>query len=173
MVRFIPFKISSTIPLGRVGLSLCLLVLIGLGLTLGLRGAVKPITIAIVGSSNLPATNYGESVSGTTLGYSENFSNWVMHLDPSVAGAQLVHNSTLLQVQGSFVPTSISASARLIKNVNIDIASFPIFESQLDISTMFGGKDLRLTIEPVQATRTSESTCNAKRCLRPDIKLLG
>ena len=138
MVRFIPFKISSTIPLGRVGLSLCLLVLIGLGLTLGLRGAVKPITIAIVGSSNLPATNYGESVSGTTLGYSENFSDWVVHLDPSVAEAQLVHNSTLLQMQGSFVPTSNSASVRLIKNVNIDIASSPIFESQVDISKGVG-----------------------------------
>jgi len=126
-------KISSRFPLGRVGLSFFLLVLIGLSLTIGLSGEVKHSTIGIVDGSNLPANSYGESVSGTTLGYSENFNSWVMNLDPSV-GAQLVHNATQLQMQGSFVLVSIPASARLLKNVNIDMASFPIFEAQINVS---------------------------------------
>jgi len=37
-------------------------------------------------------------------------------------------------MQGSFIPVSIPASARLLKNVNIDIASFPIFEAQINVS---------------------------------------
>ena len=73
------YRISSRFPLGRVGLALTLLILIGLGLMLGLRGAVKPNTIGIVSASNLPANNYGELISGTTPGYSENFNNWILH----------------------------------------------------------------------------------------------
>src|SRR6266568_6745278 len=133
-----PSKISSRFPLRRVGLSFLLLVLIGLSLTLGLRAAVRPNTIGIVGSSNLSADSYGESVAGTTLGYSENFSSWVLHPDPSVARAVIVHNASQLEMQGSFVSTSIPASVRLLKMANIDIASFPIFEAQINVSNGVG-----------------------------------
>ncbi|SRR6266566_1407355 len=131
-------KISSRFPLGTLGLTIFLLILIGLSLTLGLRGTVSPTTIKIVGGSNLPVSIDAESVSGTTGGYVENFSNWVLQTDPSIAVNAFAHNASQLDLAGSLLHASIPVSARLFKSINVNITSLPIFDAQINVSKGVG-----------------------------------
>jgi hypothetical protein len=130
-------RIPVEIPFGRVGLAIFILLIIGLGLTMGLRGAVKPETIRVVNASSNNPIPYGEPESSTVVGYDENFSRWKLGGDSSVT-AELDNNSTLLSISGLFHTAPASTSVFIFKNVNIDIASFQIFEAHLNVSTGVG-----------------------------------
>src|SRR5215472_4754617 len=96
-------ELSFRFPLGRLGLAIFLLFLIGLGLTLELRGTLNRTTIQIVGSPNLPSSIDAELASGTSTGYIENFSNWDLQIDPSVVIQTLTHNVSGFDLDGSFL----------------------------------------------------------------------
>ncbi len=121
----------------RIGLAIFILAVVGVGLTLGLSGAVHPETIRIVGDSTQPPDEYGELLNGTTVGYHDNFTGWRINPSPS-ANAIIDQNASLLNVSGSFQSVTISAAVTISKNTNINLTAFPILSVQINVTTGVG-----------------------------------
>jgi len=122
----------------RIGIIVVTLAILGSVSTLTLGGTVKPTTIQQVdGLQHISSIN-GEPTSGEITGYAENFRGWhISEKSPSVQG-QVSNYTDHLVLSGSFQNSSSFAAIDVSKNVNIDIALYPILEVRLNVSRGVG-----------------------------------
>ena len=106
--------------------------ILGIGLTFVLGGNANRQTIQILDASKPPHPLYGEPESGEIVGYLENFSGWrVAQTSPSIESKVTAHSGKLI-LTGSISNVSTPTAVAIIKNTQINIASFPILEFQVN-----------------------------------------
>jgi hypothetical protein len=118
----------------RAKIALLALLVIALALTVGLRGLVNPQTIRVVDAKNA-STSYGESDAASTIGYQENFTGWYIGYESQNVRSHINSTGGTLIIKGNFQPTNESSSVAVFKQVNLDLASFPILAVRLNASS--------------------------------------
>jgi hypothetical protein len=117
----------------RAKIALLALFVLALALTVGLRGLVNPQTIRVVDAKNA-STSYGESDAASMIGYQENFTGWYIGYESQNVSSYVISTSGSLTIKGDFQPTNKSSSVAVFKQVNLDLASFPILDVHLNAS---------------------------------------
>jgi hypothetical protein len=120
----------------KLELIVVLLILVGAIITLSLGGSVKPSTIQIVHSPN-PANVYGETMSNV-LGYSDNFTGWVIGYKSPSASGQIRNSPSALFLNGSFGSYPSATSVAIFKNLGVNITAYPILSVDLSLNTGIG-----------------------------------
>lgn len=108
--------------------------LVALGLTFGLRGAVPAQTIKVVDLTSQSAP-YGESDSAARTGYTDNFTGWFIGNQDQNFRTQVTGTGQGLSIQGQFEIANKFTSVSIFKQVNIDLASFPLLVVNLNASS--------------------------------------
>jgi len=115
-------KFLSRSSLGtKLELIIVVLILVGAIITLSLGGSVRPSTIQIVHSPN-PTNVYGETMS-SVLGYSDNFTGWVIGYKSPSASTQIRNSPNALFLNGSFGSYPSATSAAILKNIDGNITT--------------------------------------------------
>lgn len=118
----------------RTLIAIIVLFLLALGLTFGLRGTVPAQTVKVVDATR-QLTPYGESDTSARTGYTDNFTTWFIgNQDPNFK-AQLTGTSHGLTIQGHIQTANKFTSVSVFKQVNLDLASFPILVVSLNASS--------------------------------------
>jgi len=117
-----------------VGIIIVILAILGSALTLALGGAVKHETVELVAGSQHVSSIYGELNSSEIFGYSDNFTAWSLRSSPSAEG-KVYNNTNQLILSGSFGNASTPTATDILKKVNIDIASYPILEVHVNVTS--------------------------------------
>ena len=120
----------------KLELTVVLLILVGAIITLSLGGSVKPSTIQIVHSPN-PTNVYGETMSNV-LGYSDNFTGWVIGYKSPSASGQIRNSPNALLLNGSFGSYPSATSVAIIKNLGVNITAYPILSVNLSLNSGVG-----------------------------------
>src|SRR6266581_1592434 len=120
----------------KLELIVVLLILVGAIITLSLGGSVKPSTIQIVHSPN-PTNVYGETISNV-LGYSDNFTGWVIGYKSPSASGQIRNSPNALFLNGSFGSYPSATSVGIFKNLGVNITAYPILSVNLSLNTGIG-----------------------------------
>ena len=118
----------------RVAIAALAFLVLASVLTIGLRGAVSPQTIRVV-DAKAHSTSYGESDSASRMGYEENFSGWYIGYQDHNVMAQVVPDVASLTIHGQFQSADRFTSVAVFKQVNVDLASYPILEASLNASS--------------------------------------
>lgn len=113
-----------------------LVIIAGAIITLSLGGSVKPSTIRIVHAPN-PSNVYGETAS-TVVGYSDNFTGWVLGYKSPSASGQINNSPNALFLNGSFGSSPSAASIAIFKSISVNITAFPILLVNLGLNTGVG-----------------------------------
>ncbi len=130
-------KFLSRSSLGtKLELIIVVLILVGAIITLSLGGSVRPSTIQIVHSPN-PTNVYGETMS-SVLGYSDNFTGWVIGYKSPSASTQIRNSPNALFLNGSFGSYPSATSAAMLKNIDVNITAYPILSVNLSLNTGIG-----------------------------------
>jgi len=85
----------------------------------------------MVDASSSVSSPYGELNSSSVVGYADNFSGWVS----SSPNTQVTPTPNSLVFQGVFQNVPTWTSVALFKNVNINMASYPIFNADVNVTT--------------------------------------
>jgi hypothetical protein len=118
----------------RAKIVLLALFVLALVLTVGLRGVVNPQTIRVVDAKS-SSTSYVESDAASTIGYQENFTGWYLGYQSQNVSSDITSTSGGLTIKGNFQPSKESSSAAVFKQVSLDLASFPILDVHLNVSS--------------------------------------
>jgi len=105
--------------------------IVGAALTLAIGGLVRSDTIRMVDASSSLSSPYGELNSSSVVGYADNFSGWV----PSSPNIQLTTTPNSLVFQGVFQNVPTWTSVVLLKNVNVNVTSYPILNADVNVTT--------------------------------------
>src|SRR5207245_6834331 len=138
----------------KLELIIVVLILVGAIITLSLGGSVKPSTIQIVHSPN-PTNVYGETMS-SVLGYSDNFTGWVIGYKSPSASGQISHSPNALFLNGSFASYPSATSVAMIKSLGVNITAYPILSVNLSLNTG-AGYGIRFFAE--YPNRTQNNVC--------------
>lgn len=117
-----------------IGIAFVVFAILGSGLTLALRGEVNHDTIRIVDASSHATPLYGETTSEQTVGYSENLSGWQTSPASQFVKSQVRVGQNKLILSGSIYNVSSPAAVDIFKNMQINITSFPILETELNVT---------------------------------------
>jgi len=85
----------------------------------------------MVDASSSLSSPYGELNSSSVVGYADNFSGWV----PSSPNIQLTTTPNSLVFQGVFQNVPTWTSVVLLKNVNVNVTSYPILNADVNVTT--------------------------------------
>ncbi len=99
-----------------------------------LGGSVARQTIRISDGTSLVNPLYGELQSNSSIGYEEDFSGWHLSDVTSDIGPALISRNDSATLKGIIANASTPTTAGIIKDVNVDITSFPVLEVNLVVS---------------------------------------
>ncbi len=116
------------------GLVILAVIFVGTGLAAILGGSVAHQTIRISDGTSLIHPLYGEVQSDSSIGYEEDFSGWHLSDVSSDIEPALISESDSIILKGIIANASTPATAGMIKDVELDITSFPILEVNLVVS---------------------------------------
>jgi hypothetical protein len=130
-VNFASFLVFARKNLRRIEAIAIIVAIVGAAVTLAIGGSVRSDTIRIVDVSNSMSSPYGESSSGTVVGYDDNYSGWA----PSQTTAQVNTTKNSLVVRGAFQNDSSWTAVSFFKTVTINITAFPILTVNVNLTT--------------------------------------
>ncbi len=116
------------------GLVILVVIFVGAGLAAILGGSLAHQTIHICDGTSLVHPLYGELQSNSSIGYEEDFSGWHLSDVTSDIEPALTSQSDSVILKGIIVNASTPTTAGMIKDVKVDITSFPVLEVNLVVS---------------------------------------